>query len=454
MFVEVKVPEVGESITEGVIASWFKKEGDIVAIDEPLFELETDKVTMTVNAEHAGRLAIKVAADTTVQIGQVVALLDTQAVVPVEGEASEPAASEPGSAAVAELAVEESSDEEGDGEQTRPVRPPAEITQGRDKLESPAAEQSEQSAGHSDEPASVSVGPALSPAVRRLVNEHQLDPAQLAASGKGGRLTKADVLRHLAGASEQLGQTPSVGEPPSRSAKQRGARQSRQRMSRLRMRVAERLVQAQQTAAILSTFNEVDMSRVIDLRARFKEQFKERYDVSLGFMSFFVKAVVEALRVVPALNGQIDGDEIVQNHFYDIGVAIGSPRGLVVPVIRDAEQLSMAQIEGVIADFADRAATGELTIDELTGGVFTISNGGVYGSLLSTPILNPPQSGILGMHGIKQRPVVVDEQIVARPMMYLAVSYDHRLVDGQQAVTFLKRIVECIEDPERMMLGV
>ncbi|MGB0070894.1 MAG: 2-oxoglutarate dehydrogenase complex dihydrolipoyllysine-residue succinyltransferase, partial [Isosphaeraceae bacterium] len=327
--------------------------------------------------------------------------------------------------------------------------------------------------------AAADAGVPLAPAVRRLVAENQIDPSRIAPTGRGGRITKGDVLAYLqapAPAGEK-GETvaPSppatapAGDafPPGGTAVQAtggdrsqdsrattAGRETRQRMSGLRQRIAQRLVQAQQTAAILTTFNEADMSRVQDLRARYKELFRTRHGVGLGFMSFFVKAVVEALRNYPTVNGRIDGNDIVYHNFHDIGVAVSTDRGLMVPVLRNADAMSFAEIEKAIAAYAEKARKGTITVDDLQGGTFTITNGGTFGSLLSTPILNPPQSGILGMHAIKKRPVVVDDQIVVRPMMYLAFSYDHRIIDGREAVSFLVRIKECIEDPERLMLAL
>ncbi len=426
MAFEVKIPEVGESITEGFLAEWSQPEGAVVAVEDPLLVLETDKITMNVNAEQAGRLHILVAEGETVQVGQVVATIDTGATAPV-GADERPAATTP-SPAPEPTAPE-------------PIAP---------------------------EPAAPDVA-GLSPAVRRLVVEHRLNPAAIEGTGKGGRILKGDIIRHLE-TSETGGaadpepvsvETKPVPAPAAEPARPRprpvalpDQRQTRAPMSRLRQRLAERLVEVQQTAAILTTFNEADMIRVMALRSEYKESFKKRYGVGLGFMSFFVKAAVEALKTVPAVNAFIEGDEIVSNHYYDIGIAVSSDKGLVVPVVRDADRLSMAGIEASIADLATRAQERRLELSDLSGAVFTISNGGVFGSLQSTPILNPPGSAILGMHTIKKRPVVVDDEIVIRPMMYLAVSYDHRIIDGSEAVTFLKRIVECIEDPDRLLLEI
>ena len=436
MIVDVKVPEVGESITEGVLVQWFEEEGAHVKAGEPLFELETDKITMEVPAEKSGILRILVGAEETVRVGQVVANIDTEAAAAEEeAPAVQPAPAEA---------------PRGDGP---PITPPAGIEQAQAKVRTMTG----------DEP--------FSPAVRRMVEEYKLDAARIEGTGKGGRVTKEDVVRYVRESSNTGAQQcplkadkgparpeelPAGTDPVTTStppAKPR-VRQTRRHLSPLRRRIAERLVAAQQTAAILTTFNEADMTNVLAWREKHKAAFKEHYDVSLGFMSFFVKASVDALKAVPQLNAQIHGEEIVENHFYDIGVAIGSERGLVVPVVRDADKLGFAEIELAIAALSRKVRDKTITLNELTGGVFTISNGGVFGSLVSTPILNPPQSGILGMHAIKKRPIAVGDEIEIRPMMYLAVSYDHRIVDGREAVTFLKRIVECIEDPERMMLEV
>jgi len=407
MAVEVKVPTVGESIREGLLAEWLRQDGEAVAVDQPLFVLETDKITLTVNAESAGMLRVGVAAGETVQIGQVVARIEPGAVGTV---AAAPAAAAP--LPLVKAAI--------------PAAPP------------PVA-----SAALND----------LSPAVRRLVVENKLDPTTLAGSGPHGRVLKEDVLGRLeqppGKATAELAPVVAAPSMPTTSG-----RETRTKQTPLRKRLAERLVQAQHAAAMLTTFNEVDMSAVIELRNRHQEAFKAQHGVGLGFMSFFVKAAVGALKAVPAVNARLDGDEIVHHQYFDIGIAVSSPRGLVVPVVRNCDQLALSDIEHAIEDFATRARTGGLKLDELQGGVFTISNGGVFGSLLSTPILNPPQCGILGMHAIKKRPVVVDDQIAIRPMMYLAMSYDHRLVDGAEAVTFLKSIVDCLEKPERILLEV
>jgi 2-oxoglutarate dehydrogenase E2 component (dihydrolipoamide succinyltransferase) len=417
MPVEIKIPEVGESITEGVLVEWSVSNGALVAVEDQLLVLETDKITMNVTAENAGRLKILVAEGETVEVGQVVGTIDTEAAAdgpakPAEQPSQSPAAPEVAAAA--------------------PQTPP-EITR-------------------------------LSPAVQRMVLEHAVDPTEIEGTGKDGRILKGDVIRFVESRNAEAevfptattrspaaSLTPAEGLSPAAVA---GDRQTRAPMSRLRQRLAERLVEVQHNAAILTTFNEADMTAVMNLRAAYKEEFMKRHGIGLGFMSFFVKGTVDALKTVPGVNAYIEGDEVVTNHYYDIGVAVSTDKGLVVPVIRDADRLTMAGIEAGIADLATRAQERRLELSDLTGAVFTISNGGVFGSLLSTPILNPPGSAILGMHSIQKRPVAVNDEVVIRPMMYLAMSYDHRIVDGREAVTFLKRVKECIENPERMMLEI
>ena len=409
MATQIVVPALGESVTEATVSKWLKSAGDAVAMDEPLVELETDKITLEVPAASAGVLgAIEAAEGQTVEVGAVLGLI----------EAADSAAALPSAPS--------------------PPPPPPEP----EPAASPEATQT------------------LLPAVRKLVEEHALDPAQIAGTGKDGRLTKGDVLAHVAARPDAGGDaapapaaTPAPAPAPVAPAPgPAAAREERVPMTRLRQRIAERLKEAQNTAAMLTTFNEVDMSAVIAVRGRLREAFEKRHGVRLGFMSFFVKAAVVALKEVPAVNAEIDGTDIVYKNRYDIAVAVGTEQGLVVPVLRDADALSFAGIEAGIADLSARAREGRLSMDDLTGGTFTVTNGGVYGSLLSTPILNPPQSGILGMHKIEKRPVVVEDEMTVRPMMYLALSYDHRIVDGREAVTFLVRIKECIEDPERILL--
>ncbi len=421
MPIDVRIPTLGESVTEGVILRWLKGEGEAVRTDDLLLELETDKASVEIAAESSGVLHIVKAEGDKVLVGEVVARIDT------DGKATAVA---PAAAATAAAS-------------SKPV--PAAPTAATTASTAPAAT-------------------GLSPAVRRLVEEHALEPAAIAASGRGGRITKADVLAHL----EEREQSPqaqaaspaavpattsAAPTPPPVPASATDAVR-RVPMTYLRQRIAERLVQAQHTAAILTTFNEVDMSAILDLRARHKEQFAAKHGVGLGFMSFFARACILALRDVPAANAQIDGTDVVYHDRVHLGVAVGTERGLVVPVVHNADQMSFAEIEKEIGRLAGLARQGKLSIANLSGGTFTISNGGVYGSLMSTPILNPPQSAILGMHKIEKRPVVVGDQIVIRPMMYLAVSYDHRLIDGENAVTFLVRIKERIEDPTRLLFEI
>jgi len=407
--IDVKIPALGESISSGILAKWHVKDGDTVTRGQPIFELETDKITSEGQAESSGRITLKAAVGTEVAIGQVVATIDETATA----SAPAPAPIAPSPAAVSA---------------------PAETSNA--KLD------------------------ALSPAARRVAAETKVDPATVAGTGKGGRVTKGDLLA-VATAIPVPG-APSLASPPppvvlaapKAAEPAAGERSTRSKMSPLRKRIAERLVSAQHNAAILTTFNEVDMGAVMDLRKKFQEDFTARHGVKLGFMSFFVKAAVHALQAVPALNAQIEGDELVQNHYFDIGVAVGTDRGLMVPVVRDCDRLSFAEVEKAIGDLSKRARDGKIKIEDLQGGVFTISNGGIYGSMLSTPILNPPQSGILGLHNIQQRAMVVNGQIVARPMMYLALSYDHRVVDGKEAVTFLVHLKQAIEDPARLLFAL
>ncbi len=433
MAFDVRIPPLGESVTEGVILRWLKHDGDRVRPDDLLLELETDKATMELPAERGGVLRILQPEGQKVAVGDVIARL-------------------------------EDSGAADDAKPAAPARP-------LERAPAPtAAEPNLEAASEQDTLAAApprGVGP-LSPAVRRLIEEHGLEAGAIPASGKGGRLTKDDVLAYL----ERTGRAaPTEAPAAAEAARPDGADRSpaarprpaptaaadgeeRVPMTAIRKRIAERLVQAQRTAAILTTFNEIDMSAVQALRSRYKDRFRERYGVGLGFMSFFARAVIAALAEVRTLNAEIRGDDVVYKPFVHLGVAVATERGLVVPVVHDAHRLSFAEIEGEIERLATRAREGKLTLEELSGGTFTLTNGGIFGSLLSTPILNPPQSGILGMHKIEKRPVVVDDQIVVRPMMYVAVSYDHRLVDGEQAVTFLVRVKERLEDPARLLLDV
>ena len=403
MSTEVRVPAVGESITSGIVSVWHKKNGDEVKAGDALFTLETDKVSTEIVAEKDGVLQTRVAEGAEVKIGDVVAVI-----------------------------------EEGSGKVTKPA---AAGKQNVEKKVSPA--------GSPD---------AMSPAVRRVVVEEKLDPARITGSGKGGRLTKADAI-----AAAQNRETVPKPSPASEAvsvdrAQEKSARQSenerftRKKMSPLRRKIAAHLVMAQHTTATLTTFNECDMTEVQTLRTRSQETFSQKHGVKLGFMSFFIKATVEALRAVPPINSRIEGDDLIENHYCDIGVAVGTERGLVVPVVRNADKKSFAEIERDIADYAARAREGKIRIEDLQGGTFTISNGGIYGSLFGTPILNPPQSGILGMHAIQKRPVVIKDEMVVRAMMYLALSYDHRAVDGKEAATFLVTLKQCIENPSKLPL--
>jgi 2-oxoglutarate dehydrogenase E2 component (dihydrolipoamide succinyltransferase) len=417
--VEIKVPSAGESVTEGILSRWLKPDGSQIKSGEPLFEVETDKASTEVPAPADGVLKIGVAEGETVEVGATVGTIDPSG---TPTEAPKPKASkEPEAPKAAEPAKADAA----------PAPSPAPSSGGNGPM--------------AGEP---------SPSARRLAEEEKVDLASVEGTGRGGRITKGDVI----GAVESRGSAPEppATEPsaPAPSAAPRTGRQTRQRLPLIRQKIAQRLVQAQQTAAILTTFNEADMSAVMALRGKYKDAYKEKHGVNLGFMSFFVKATVEALKAFPAVNAQIDGTEIVYNNYYDIGVAVSTERGLMVPVIRDCDALSFAGIEQTIAGFGKKARENKISVDDLQGGTFTITNGGVFGSLLSTPILNPPQSGILGMHSIQKRPIAVGDQVVIRPMMYLALSYDHRIIDGREAVSFLVRIKECIENPERMMLEI
>ena len=420
---DIKVPTLGESVSEATVAKWFKKVGDAVAMDEPLVELETDKVTVEVRAEAAGTLTeISADAGAEVKVGAVLGAL---------GEA--------GAAAPAKKA-----------EAPKAAAAPAPAPTPAPKAAPAAAPAPKAAPAPAPKPAaapapSLAADYPLAPAVRHLVDDHGLDPKKIPATGKGGRLTKADVLVYIAGG----------GEAAPRGVPDRGPVEERVKMTRLRKKIAERLKEAQNTAAMLTTFNEADMSAVMGLRNKFKDGFEKKHGVKMGFMSFFVKACVAALKELPAINAEIQGDELVYKNYYDVGVAVGTPNGLVVPVVRNCDTKSFAEIEAEISGLGRKARDGKLTVDDMTGGTFTITNGGIYGSMLSTPILNTPQSGILGVHNIKQRAVVLDDgSIVSRPIMYLALSYDHRIVDGREAVTFLVRVKEAIEDPSRLLVEV
>lgn len=394
MSLEIKVPPLGESVTEATIAKWFKNQGDYVKADEILVELETDKVTLEVNAPANGIIKEqKFQEGDTVEVGAILGSLDESAEQPKESAETKPQPSSPA-----------------------PVQATAIANQ--DTIASPAAQ--------------------------KIATENNVAINQVPTSGKDGRVTKGDVLSVLEGGSPEMLQV----------ATKQGPREERVKMTKLRQKIAQRLKESQNTAAILTTFNEIDMTNVIALRNKYKEAFEKKHGIKLGFMSFFVKAAIAALKEIPEVNAEIQSDEIVYKNYYDIGVAVGTPQGLVVPVVRDADMLSFAGIEQTIAEYGKKARDGKLSINEMTGGSFTVSNGGVFGSLLSTPIINPPQTGILGMHKTQERPVAVNGNIEIRPMMYIALSYDHRIIDGREAVTFLVRVKENIEDPQRLLLDM
>ena len=401
--IRVAVPAMGESVTEGTLSQWLKKPGEAVAQDDPIAEIETDKVAIEVPAPAAGVMTETLVAEgSVVEIGTEIAVISAGA----SAGAAPAAAATPAPAAA---------------------------------------------------PAVNGSSAPVAPSVRRIAAENEVNPADIPGTGKGGRATKGDALNFIAqgGASAPAASAPAPAAPQTRtSVREIGPREERVKMTRLRQTIARRLKQAQDTAAMLTTFNDVDLTAVMELRKRYKDQFLERHGVKLGFMSFFTKAAVVALQEIPAVNAEIDGTDIIYKNYYDISMAVGTPKGLVTPVVRDADMMSLAEIEAEIGRLGKLARDGKLSLDDLQGGTFTISNGGVYGSMLSTPILNPPQSGVLGMHRIEQRPVVINGEIKIRPMMYLALSYDHRIVDGKEAVTFLVRIKECLEDPERMLLNL
>ena len=430
MATDVKVPAAGESITEVFIGTWLKSVGDSVKADEPIVEIETDKATLEVPAPVAGVLTdqLKSAGDSAT-VGEVIARIDEAAA----GEAAAAPAATPTAAAP-----------------TVPATAPATAAApARTAAPAPAAPVPTAPAATATATASGVKATSVLPAAQRLLDEHGLSADEVPATGPGGRLLKEDVQNYLADRERSVA-TVDAALPAAAYQRQEEV----VRMSPLRRTVAERLVEAQHTAALLTTFNEVDMTGVMTLRSTYKDDFEKRYGVRLGFMSFFVKAVIDALKLVPQLNAEIRGTDIVYKNYYDIGVAVSSKKGLLVPVIRDAERLSFAEVESVIADFGARAGNNKILPEELQGGTFTISNGGVFGSLMSTPIVNPPQSGVLGMHTIQQRPIALDGQVVIRPMMYIALTYDHRIVDGREAVTFLKRIKDAVENPARMLLEV
>ncbi|MFG5119455.1 2-oxoglutarate dehydrogenase complex dihydrolipoyllysine-residue succinyltransferase [Methylorubrum sp. POS3] len=447
MATDILVPTLGESVSEATIGRWFKKPGDTVAADEPLVELETDKVTLEVNAPAAGQLGeILVKDGETVEPGAVLGSI-------VEGGKGA-GSSEPKSEAKAAPKSAEPAETKAEARQETGEANSA-------KAEKPAQESSASYGSHGDAPPAAGRGAdASGPAVAKLARESGVDPASLNGSGKDGRATKGDMLAAIAkGGSSSGDKAPAQqakAPPPPRapSAPDDAAREERVRMTKLRQTIAKRLKSAQDTAAMLTTFNDVDMGAVMALRSQYKDVFEKKHGTKLGFMGFFTKAVIGALKDVPAVNAEIDGQDLVYKNYYHIGIAVGTDKGLVVPVVRDADDLSIAGIEKKISGFGKKAREGKLSIEEMQGGTFTITNGGIYGSLMSTPILNAPQSGILGMHRIEERPVVRNGKIEARPMMYLALSYDHRIVDGKEAVTFLVRVKEALEDPARLVLDL
>jgi 2-oxoglutarate dehydrogenase E2 component (dihydrolipoamide succinyltransferase) len=417
MTIEVRVPQLPESVADATLVSWHKKPGDVVARDENLVDLETDKVVLEVPAPLAGVLTeIRLQDGTTVTSGQVIAVID-------DSPAAALTTPTPGASAPAVVSA-------SNGATT--------------------------TAGHAVAAAGAAP-PAgkLSPAAKRVVEENKVDPKSVSGSGRDGRVSKSDVVNYLSAKDVPTPEPVAAPAIPGAASSARAARAEQHvPMTRLRARIAERMVQAQATQALLTSFNEVDLKAVNELRARYKDQFEKQYGVKLGFMSFFTKACVEALKKFPAVNASVEANDIVYHEYFDIGVAVSTERGLIVPVLRDADQMSFAGIEKSIATFAGRARAGSITIEELTGGTFTITNGGTFGSLLSTPIVNAPQSAILGMHKIQDRPVVVDGQVVVRPMMYLALTYDHRIIDGREAVQFLVTVKQCLEDPARMVLSI
>jgi 2-oxoglutarate dehydrogenase E2 component (dihydrolipoamide succinyltransferase) len=416
MPIEVKIPAVGESISSGVVSVWHKKSGDYVAAGDPLFTLETDKVSTEITAEKAGVLEALVREGQEVKIGEIVATIDDSKEAPPVEQKAKP------------------EEKKKEPEAQKKSEPPSEKKGAEEKRE--------------EKP--------LSPAVRRIVDEEALQPEKIAGTGKGGRLTKGDALaatqnRKSVGEADSFPGT-ATPSPTVEDRQGQDGKVVRKRMSPLRRKIAAQLVMSQQTTATLTTFNECDMTAVQELRSKSQEEFTKKNGVKLGLMSFFIKAAVEALKAVPVVNGRIEDEDFIQNNFHDLGVAVGTERGLIVPVIRDADKKTFAHLEREIADYAEKARSGRLKLEDLQGGTFTISNGGVYGSLMSTPILNPPQTGILGLHKIMPRPVAIDGKVEVRPMMYLALSYDHRAIDGKEAVTFLIKVKECIEDPKKLPL--
>jgi 2-oxoglutarate dehydrogenase E2 component (dihydrolipoamide succinyltransferase) len=458
--IEVKVPQLPESVADATLVAWHKKPGEAVRREENLVDLETDKVVLEVPAPADGVLKKIVASDgAVVTSGQVLALLE-----PGEVAADAPAASKPALAGAAApkaapaIAAAPKPAAPAAAQAPTALRPGATASAAAHTTAPPQRVPAPPRGGNGPARAAAAAN-RMGPAVRKLVEEHDLDPAAIAGTGREGRITKGDVLDYIAdhqattaGIDQEVLGKAQLREPQPIGGPSRN--EHRVAMTRLRTRIAERLVQAQQTAAMLTTFNECDMTAVMALRQRYQEQFQARHGIKLGFMSFFVKACIEALRQFPVLNASVDGNDIIYHEFFDVGVAVSTDRGLIVPVLCNADAMGLGQIEQTIRDFGERARNGALQMEELTGGTFTITNGGIFGSLMSTPILNPPQSGILGMHKIQQRPVAIDGKIEARPMMYLALTYDHRIVDGRDAVQFLVAVKDHIEDPARLLLQV
>ncbi|MGB7407625.1 MAG: 2-oxoglutarate dehydrogenase complex dihydrolipoyllysine-residue succinyltransferase [Pontixanthobacter sp.] len=435
MATEIEVPALGESVTEGTIGEWLKKPGDAVAVDEPIVSLETDKVAVDVPSPIAGVIQeLKAEVGDTVEVGAVIATVEAGGTPAAKGEEAG-RASEDAEDGKAKRAADDDGDAQGGKHSYK---------KGENEVR--------------QDPAASDAAQALSPSVRRAVLEHGIDPSSVKGTGKDGRLTREDVIAAAKAKGEAPAKTDTESQTPAKTGQaevQTGARNTeRVKMTRLRQTIAKRLKSAQDNAALLTTFNDVDMTAVIEARTKYKDQFAKKHDIKLGFMGFFAKAAHLALKDVPSVNAQIEGDEIVYHDYVDISVAVSAPNGLVVPVVRDVDKKGFAQIEKDIADFGARAKEGTLTMDDMSGGTFTISNGGVFGSLMSTPIINPPQSAVLGLHRIEDRAVVIDGAVVVRPMMYIALSYDHRLIDGREAVTALKIIKEAIEDPTRMLIDL
>ena len=421
---QIKVPSVGESVTQANIGEWQKKTGDYVQQNEVLVVMETDKASMDLVAEYSGQLHILKQEGEDVQVGEVIAELDSSV-------------SPPASASLPKETVKDTKENQ--------KKLPSDKTLVANLLKDKEQTPSQKTA--SEKMTNNSMSQTLSPAVRKLITENYIDPSHIHGQGPGGRITKGDVLSFMKSPKK---------EPitPSDIQAGIGTEKTRERMTTIRKRIAERLVQSQQTTATLTTFNEVDMSQIMSLRTQYKEIFQKKHNIKLGFMGFFIKATIQALKIFPKVNAFIEGDEVVYNHSCHIGIAVSTERGLVVPVIHNADQMKMPELEQSVLFYAEKARDGKISPDDLTGGTFTISNGGVFGSLMSTPILNPPQSGILGMHKIEQRPVVVDGKIEIKPMMYIALSYDHRMVDGKESVSFLLKIKECVEDPVRLLINI